>query len=115
MPASSTPSPCTPMRNWHIASISMREFHRAGGYGGTPTVGLGIDELRWQRPVRAGDAITVARELVELRRSASSPGQGIVRTRVTVRNAQREPVMTMFSAARVPCRSAVPDAQEPRP
>lgn len=40
----------------------MREFHRAGGYGDTPTVGLGIDELRWQRPARAGDALSVTRE-----------------------------------------------------
>ena len=44
---------------WHIASLAMREFVRAGGYGETPMVGLGIDELRWQAPVRAGDVLTV--------------------------------------------------------
>lgn len=93
---------------WHIASISMREFHRAGGYGTTPTVGLGIDELRWQRPVRAGDTITVSREVVELRRSASSPGHGIVRTRVTVRNQAGETAMSFLSSARVPCREGAP-------
>ena len=93
---------------WHVTAISWREFHRAGGYGSTPVVGLGVDELRWHRPVRAGDALTVRREVVELRPSASNPGQGIVRTRVSVRNQGGETVMTLMSAGRVPTRPSSP-------
>lgn len=87
---------------WHIAALSMRVFVQAGGYGATPMVGLGIDELRWRAPVRAGDTLTVRREVIELRRSESNPGQGIVRTRVTVRNQDGTVVMTLVSAGRVP-------------
>jgi acyl dehydratase len=89
---------------WHIAALSVRAFVEAGGYGGTPVVGLGIDELRWLKPVRAGDVITVQREIVELRRSASNPGHGIVKTRVTVRNQAGEAVMSLLTAGRVPTR-----------
>lgn len=91
---------------WHIAAISMREFVKAGGYGDTPVVGLGIDELRWRAPVRAGDTLVVRREVAELRRSDSNPMQGIVRTRVTVRKEDGTVVMSLVSAGRVPARSA---------
>ncbi|QHE87274.1 enoyl-CoA hydratase [Hydrogenophaga sp. BPS33] len=93
---------------WHVAAISWREFHRAGGYGGTPVVGLGVDELRWHRPVRAGDVITVHREVIELRRSGSSPTHGIVRTRVSVRTQNGETAMTLLTASRIPCREVHP-------
>lgn len=91
---------------WHVAALSMREFVKAGGYGATPMVGLGIDELRWRAPVRAGDTLVVRREVAELRRSSSDPLQGIVRTRVTVRNQEGAVVMSLVSAGRVPARSA---------
>lgn len=93
---------------WHVAALAMREFVRAGGYGETPMVGLGIDELRWQAPVRAGDVLTVRREIIELRRSASNPMQGIVRTRVTVRRQDGTVAMSLVSAGRVPTRAAAP-------
>lgn len=93
---------------WHVASLAMREFVRSGGYGETPMVGLGIDELRWQAPVRAGDVLTIRREIVELRRSASNPAQGIVRTRVTVRRQDGTVAMSLVSAGRVPARAAAP-------
>jgi acyl dehydratase len=91
---------------WQVAAISWREFHRAGGYGSTPVVGLGVDELRWHKPVKAGDTLVVRREVVELRRSASNPSHGIVRTRVTVRVEGGDTAMTLMTAGRVPCREA---------
>lgn len=91
---------------WHIAALSMREFVQAGGYGATPMVGLGIDELRWRAPVRAGDTLVVRREVAELRRSDSNPLQGIVRTQVTVRRQDGTVVMSLVSAGRVPARGA---------
>jgi acyl dehydratase len=93
---------------WLIAAISMKAFMVAGGYGDTPVVGLGIDDLRWQQPVKAGDTLVVTREVAELRRSSSNPGFGIVRTRVTVRNQLGAAVMTLVTAGRVPARPATP-------
>jgi acyl dehydratase len=98
-----------------VAAISWREFHRAGGYGRTQVVGLGVDEMRWHRPVRAGDAVTVRREVIELRQSASNPAHGIVRTRVTVINQTGEAVMTLLTAGRVPSRPAPGQAEGGKP
>lgn len=89
---------------WQIAALSMRVFVQSGGYGATPVVGLGIDELRWVKPVRAGDVLTVVREIAELRRSESNPRFGIIRTRVTVKNQAGAAVMTLVTNGRVPTR-----------
>ncbi len=91
---------------WHIAALSMRVFVQAGGYGTTPMVGMGIDELRWQAPVRAGDVLTVQRQVFEVRRSESNPAHGIVRTRVTVRNQDGHIAMTLISTGRLPTRAS---------
>jgi acyl dehydratase len=91
---------------FQIAAISVRVFVQAGGHGQTPVVGLGIDELRWQKPVRAGDVLTFTRELFEKRQSTSNPTQGVLRTRVTARNQMGETVMTLIGAGRIPLRPA---------
>ncbi len=97
---------------WQIAALSMRVFVQAGGYGKTPVVGMGIDELRWVKPVKAGDRLTVTREIIDLRRSESNPMRGIIRTRVTVQNQAGESVMTLVTTGRVPARRAGGDDKE---
>ncbi len=97
---------------WHIAALTVRVFVESGGYGATPVVGLGIDELRWQKPVKVGDRLTVTREVIELRRSESNPGRGIVRTRVTVTNQAGERTMTLVTAGGVPVRPAAGNGKE---
>ena len=47
---------------WHIAALTLKVFVEAGGYGDTPVLGLGNDELRWNKVVRPGDRLTVKRE-----------------------------------------------------
>ena len=89
---------------WQIAALSMRLFIQSGGYGKTPVVGLGIEELRWRKPVRPGDALTVEREVVEVARSETQPDRGTIRTRVSVRNQSGEVVMTLVTLGRVPAR-----------
>jgi acyl dehydratase len=91
---------------WQVAILSMRVFVESGGYGRTPMLGMGIDELRWLKPVRPGDVLTVEREVVEVKRSESRPDRGTVRTHVTVRNAAGEPVLSLYSLGRLPARPA---------
>jgi acyl dehydratase len=93
----------------HVLALSMRLFVQAGGHGRTPVVGLGLDELRWLQPVRAGDRLTARREVVEVRRSSSDARFGVVRTRVTMRNQNGKTVMTCVSAGRVPARPQQPE------
>ena len=89
---------------WQICALTLRVFVEAGGYGDTPVLGLGSDELRWTQVVRPGDRLVVGREVVELRRSASNPGNGLVRTRISVWNQRGETVLSMISTGRITAR-----------
>ncbi len=90
---------------WQIAALSLRLFVEDGGYGDTPMVGLGVDELRWRQVVKPGDVLQVKREVVETRRSKSRPDRGVIRTRVEVRNQNDEVVLSLISSGQVPTRT----------
>jgi acyl dehydratase len=92
---------------WQIAALSMRLFVEAGGYGDTPIVGLGIDELRWKQVVRPGDVLRCTREIVEVRRSSSKPDRGVIRARVTIFNQRDEAVMTYYALGQVRARNNI--------
>jgi acyl dehydratase len=92
---------------WQIAALSWRLFVEAGGHGDSPIVGIGIDELRWRQVVRPGDTLRTTREIVEVRRSASKPDRGTIRTRVTVLNQRDETVMTYYALGQVRARGVV--------
>lgn len=79
---------------WHTACLTMRllitgPFRPAGG-----VIGAGIEELRWHRPVRAGDVLRVRAEVLETRSMRSNPGQGIARVRVETHDAAGQVVQT---------------------
>ena len=56
--------------------------------------GLGMNELRFVRPVRPGDELVMTMEILELRPSASRPDRGIVRGRREVRNQNGDVVLS---------------------
>jgi acyl dehydratase len=93
---------------WQIAALSMRLFVEAGGYGETPVVGLGIDELRWKKPVRSGDSLHVIREVIDARPSRSRPSFGIIQTRVSVINQDGDAVLTMVAVGQIAARPGQP-------
>ena len=59
----------------------------------------GIEELRWLHPVRPGDTLRAAGEVLEARASRSQPEQGILRYRLELLNQRDEAVMSMISTA----------------
>lgn len=82
---------------WHTAalchSILVEEFLRDGsGSLGSP----GVDELRWLKPVRPGDTLTVRTEVLAVTPSRSKPG-GLVKLRYVMWNQNGEDVMTMIA------------------
>ncbi|MDQ7784912.1 MAG: MaoC family dehydratase [Desulfomonilaceae bacterium] len=89
---------------WHTASLAMRLLvdhyisHVAGL--GSP----GVDELRWLKPVRPGDTLSLRVTLLETQRSRSKPDQGYIRGFTEVLNQHGEVVMTMRSGGFVRCR-----------
>jgi acyl dehydratase len=77
---------------WHTAAMTMRllvesELKPAGGI-----IGAGFDEMRWPRPVRPGDELSVESEVLEVRPSKSRPDQGLIKVRTTTLNQNAEPV-----------------------
>ena len=55
---------------------------------------LGYDEVRFHRPARPGDALTLELEWTAKRRSRSKPDRGIVTGRFSLSNAAGEVVMS---------------------
>ena len=90
---------------WQLAALSMQLFVQSGGYGGTPMVGLGLDELRWRHPGKPGDRLTVTREVIETSRHEKRPEFGRIRTKVTMTNQDGETVMTYSALVQVPTRN----------
>jgi acyl dehydratase len=89
---------------WHVASLVMRDFIANNPFGDVPLLGIGIDELRWLRPVRPGDTLLARREIATVRRSASKPAFGTVTMRTTVTNQHDEAVLSMTTLMQFPAR-----------
>ena len=66
-------------------------FH--GSAMGSP----GFDELRWLKPVRPGDTLSVELEVVDMKPSASKPDRGIIRFAYRIMNQRQEVVLTMLA------------------
>jgi len=80
---------------WHTASMLMRMNCDAYLLDSTSAGSPGIDELRWLRPVRAGDTIRAELEVVEVRPSRSKPDRGVMVSRWRAFNQNDELILTM--------------------
>ncbi|HEY5865884.1 MAG TPA: MaoC family dehydratase [Candidatus Tectomicrobia bacterium] len=89
---------------WHTAAVTMRllvesDLTPAGGI-----VGAGVEACRWPRPVRPGDTLRVACDVLEVRPSQSRPGQGLLKVQVTTLNQHEEAVQVLIATLMVPRR-----------
>jgi acyl dehydratase len=84
---------------WHTAALCMRmmvdQMGQKSGSIGSP----GVDELRWLKPVRPGDELSVRSEVLEVAPSRSKPDRGVLRVRYEVVNQSGESVMSMVALA----------------
>jgi acyl dehydratase len=83
---------------WHTAAMTMRlmvesEMSIAGGL-----IGVGVEQIRWPRPVHAGDVLRVECEVLETRPSRSNPDRGIVRFKSKTLNQDGEVVMEQIAS-----------------
>jgi acyl dehydratase len=91
---------------WHTAALAMRLIvdHRLSRM---PNLGSpGVDELRWLKPVRPGDTLSVRLTVLEARLSHSKPDRGLVRALVEVLNQSGEAVASWKGLNIVPCRNS---------
>lgn len=91
---------------WHTAGLMMRLFaehylSKAASLGSP-----GVDELRWTKPVRPGDDISIRVTILETKRSRTKPDRGMVHSFIEVMNQDREVVMTMKAMNLLLCRPA---------
>jgi len=102
---------------WHVGSVCMKlmvadgkrqakEAHARGDrvavWGPSP----GFRELRWIKPVLAGDTVSFSSEVETLRTSDSRPEWGIAQVRNTGTNQRGEVVFSFLATAFVPRRDA---------
>jgi acyl dehydratase len=89
---------------WHTAGIMMRMFCEHYLSKNASVASPGIDELRWLRPVRPGDRLSLRVTVTEATRSRSRPDRGIVRSFVEVLNQHGETVMALKPMNFLSCR-----------
>ena len=102
---------------WHVGSVCMKLLvadglraaqealargEKIAIWGPSP----GFRELRWLRPVLAGDTVSYASEVYSLRASEKRPEWGILQARNTGTNQRGEPVFSVLATAFVPRRNA---------
>lgn len=91
---------------WHTAGLMMRllveHYLSPASSLGSP----GVDELRWLKPVRPGDVLSLRVTVGEATRSRSKPDRGSVRSLTEVRNQRGEVVMTVKATTLMRCRAA---------
>jgi acyl dehydratase len=106
---------------WHVGSVCMKLLVADGQrlaaeaaargekvviWGPSP----GFRELRWIKPVLAGDTISFASEVESLRTSDKRPEWGILQARNTGTNQRGELVFSLLATAFVPRRDRAPIA-----
>ncbi len=92
---------------WHTAALMMRllvdhYLSRVASLGSP-----GLDELRWLKPVRPGDALYIRVTVQEVGRSQSKPDRGFIRSFVEVLNQRKEVVLTVRAVNILLCRKRV--------
>jgi len=91
---------------WQTCAVTMRilcdSFLLDSASMGSP----GVDEVRWTKPVRPGDTLTVFSTVIEARASRSKPDRGVVVSSTEVVNQHGEIVMTMRGMTMLATRPA---------
>lgn len=98
---------------WHVSAIGMklivagrrREIERSAALGLVdPPLGPspGFRELKWHRPVLAGDTLSYWTEIETLRESASKPEWGLMQARNGAHNQRGELVFSFLAMLFVP-------------
>ncbi|CAB5082877.1 Acyl dehydratase [Olavius algarvensis associated proteobacterium Delta 3] len=89
---------------WHTSGMMMRlysdHYLSKNASLGSP----GVDALRWLKPVRAGDRLSIRVTISETRRSTSKPDRGLVHSFIEVLNQDRQVVMSMKAVNFLLCR-----------
>lgn len=88
----------------HTFMVSFRLYHRHGLLEGTALAGLGLDEMRFLKPVRPGDTLRAVITVVALKPHRNAD-RGVVMLDLATRNQAGETVFTVKLAVLVARRA----------
>jgi len=97
---------------WHMAALAMRLMVEGRSFGGTPVVGVGVDELRWLQPVRPGDVLALERTITDIAPPAKPGGRGTVKSQVVLRNQRGEAALQMVAISKMPSRPVAQSSKQ---
>jgi acyl dehydratase len=99
------------LSGWHTAALTMRMLAQSPlSRLANGLIGIEIRHLRWPRPGRPGDTLSVTIEVLETRPSKSRPGFGTALLRWTTRNQHGETLMELENVAWVARRPPEPES-----
>ena len=91
---------------WHSLTATMRLIVRSNIFEGAPVVGVGIDNLRYLKPVFPTDVLRAEAEVLELRPSTTRPERGYMRLQIWTFRQNGEQVLTQDWLLLAPRRPA---------
>ena len=93
---------------WHTCALAMRMmadgFVLASASMGAP----GVEEVRWLKPVRPGDSLTLRATVLEIRPSNSRPGMGFIKFGYEMLDQSDTCVMSLVSTMMIARRGFTP-------
>ncbi len=90
---------------WHTGSITMRMLCDSYILDSASMGSPGIDEVRWRKPVRPGDTLSVRVKVEKTRRSRSKPDRGVVHMKTETLNQHGDVVMSFAGMGMYRCRT----------
>ena len=89
---------------WYTASLMMRLYVDHYLSHVASLTSPGVDQLRWIKPVRPGDVLSLRVTVSETKRSRSKPDRGIVHSYVETLSQNGEVIMSMKATNLLACR-----------
>ncbi len=87
---------------WHTCALAMKLFIGSEFAPAAGSVGMGVDAIRWPRPLRPGDSVRLRLEVLETRVSSSRKDMGLGRIEMTLFNQHGEPVLNQVARVMIP-------------
>ena len=80
---------------FQTAALAWALVHRTGMFDRCAMAGIGLDEVRWHKPVQPGDRLRCDFTLLDARPSKSRPEGGVARFRYEMRNQREDVVLSL--------------------
>jgi len=89
---------------WYTGAVTFPLYARHYLSNASSMASPGLDDVRWNAPVRAGDELTMRVTIKETRQSRSKPDRGVVKTHIDIVNQEDVVVMSIDVANMIACR-----------